>query len=213
MPIDFDIIVENLVIVIAILLLIHIMLAITLNKLNKNKYQKSTPMSWLPIFNIYLLGKLAIHKVFGIILIISMVLGIKITIPTNGEESVYGLPDNIRNIINIVNISLFLLFFVIVIIKSLNNKKEEPEPEPIPIRPPVNTNQPVFLNPNKPLVEIPRQETFESNLPPEPELTPEEAAKANWEIPDPNKPIEPEKPEVTEHTIPGIFDDFNQLPK
>ena len=42
-----------------------------LNKFNKLIYGKFTVMSLIPIFDIYLLGKLTINKVFGLILVIN----------------------------------------------------------------------------------------------------------------------------------------------
>ena len=58
---------------IAILILIIIMyvfMGVFLGKLNKLIYGKGTPMAWIPLLNTYLMGKLVVNKVFGIILVI-----------------------------------------------------------------------------------------------------------------------------------------------
>ena len=58
---------------IAILILIIIMyvfMGVFLGKLNKLIYGKGTPMAWIPLLNTYLMGKLVVNKVFGMILVI-----------------------------------------------------------------------------------------------------------------------------------------------
>ena len=82
------------VIVILVLFVIHSIFAVFLNKLNNAKYGKTTPIAWLPGFNIYLLGKLAIHWLIGLLLLGGFFLGIctEYTIPK--LESIHNLLPN-----------------------------------------------------------------------------------------------------------------------
>lgn len=100
---------------IALLVLIiafYVAIALFLNKFNKLVYGKGTPMCWIPICNTYLLGKLAVNKLVGWILVICIFLTGKYTITTNGVENVYTiLPENISSTVsNIYNIVVFVLF-------------------------------------------------------------------------------------------------------
>lgn len=52
-----------------IALIIYICTAIFLNKFNKLKYGKGTFMAWIPVFQQYLIGKLAVNKTVGWILV------------------------------------------------------------------------------------------------------------------------------------------------
>ena len=57
------------VVALVISLIIYICIAIFLNKFNKLKYGNGTFMAWIPVFQQYLVGKLAINKTVGWILV------------------------------------------------------------------------------------------------------------------------------------------------
>ena len=48
---------------------IYVAQAIFLNKFNKLVHGKGTALAWIPICNIYLLGKLTINKIVGWVLV------------------------------------------------------------------------------------------------------------------------------------------------
>ena len=57
------------VLIILIVIAIYVAEAIFLNKLNKKIYGQGTALAWIPIANIYLLGKLAFNKAVGFALL------------------------------------------------------------------------------------------------------------------------------------------------
>ena len=65
----FDLLAKFLLIGLAIVIAIYIATAIFLNKFNKLVYGKGTAKAWIPIANIYLLGKLTVNKFVGWILV------------------------------------------------------------------------------------------------------------------------------------------------
>jgi hypothetical protein len=74
---------------------IYSMLAVFINKLYSAKYGKTTGLAWIPGINIYLLGKLVIHWIVGIIMFIGLVFGIIISFDIPYLESVKSiLPQN-----------------------------------------------------------------------------------------------------------------------
>ena len=100
---------------------IYSMTAVFLNKLNKEMYGKTTWMAWVPIFRIFLLGKLTIHWIVGIILFLGLPCTISVTIMTNGVGKDYAiLPTNIREPFMIVYIALCIALYVYAHIKLSN---------------------------------------------------------------------------------------------
>ncbi len=61
---------EMLIILGIILLIIYILISLFLNNFNKLKYGQGTILAYIPILNIYLLGKLTFNKPAGVILLI-----------------------------------------------------------------------------------------------------------------------------------------------
>lgn len=115
-----------LVIILLITLAIYIGISIFLNKFNKLVYGKGTVMCWIPIANVYLLGKLAINKLVGWILVACLFLTGKYTLTINGVETVYTLlPEVINSIIsNLYSITvLILLIYAIVKYNKLKTNK------------------------------------------------------------------------------------------
>lgn len=82
------------------ILLIYILVSIFLNKFNKLVYGRGTAMCFIPIVNIYLLGKLAVNKTVGWLLILGILLTAKYTITINDVETVYLLlPENVNSVV------------------------------------------------------------------------------------------------------------------
>ena len=116
-------VVFNLLIV-AIVIGIYVAFAIFLNKFNKLIYGRNSAMAWLPIFNIYLLGKLTINKLTGWCLIIVLFLTSTYTITINGVENTYTiLPENINNIVSTLY-SLVVLGLIIYACVKYNKLKK-----------------------------------------------------------------------------------------
>ena len=67
---------------------IYSVFAVLLNKIYSAKYGKTTIIAWIPVLNIYLLGKLVIHSVFGLLLVIGFIFGICISFKIPYLESI-----------------------------------------------------------------------------------------------------------------------------
>jgi len=92
---------------------IYVLCAVLLNKLNKALYGKTTWMAWIPPFNIYLLGKLTIHKVFGWILLLAFLAGTTVTVELNGVSKTYSLiSKDIQEPYIIVISSITLILYI-----------------------------------------------------------------------------------------------------
>lgn len=103
--------------ILIIVLGIYIAISIFLNKFNKLVYGKGTAMAWIPIFNIYLLGKLAINKIVGWILVVCIFLTGTYTTTFNGVETTHTiLPENISSVVStLYNLAILgLLIYAIV---------------------------------------------------------------------------------------------------
>ncbi len=108
----------------AVLIVIYILFGIFLNKLNKLVYGKGTPMAFIPFVNIYLLGKLAVNKLVGYILVILVILNSEFSITINNETSAAAiLPEDIRNVVSIIYSVLVLGLFIYAIVKYFKLKK------------------------------------------------------------------------------------------
>ena len=113
------------IIAIIIYVIIYVAQAIFLNKLNKLIYGKGTAMAWIPIANLYLLGKLTVNKIVGWILVICPFLTGTTTTTINGVETTSTfLPEKLNSIITTVHSFAVLALFAFAIIKYINLKKE-----------------------------------------------------------------------------------------
>lgn len=99
------------------LLLFYIVLSIILSKLNKLIYRKSTILAFIPIGQLFLLGRLAFNSLFGLLLIVLLFI-------SNGSYDIFGqtytiIPNNmpLRNVYPILAIVLLFLSFIVAIIK------------------------------------------------------------------------------------------------
>ena len=104
-------------IVVAIAVLVYVLISLFLNKFNKLVYGKGTILAWIPICNIYLLGKLTINKTVGWILVACIFLTSTYTTTVNGVTTVHTiLPANISGTISSTyNFVVFGLFIYAII--------------------------------------------------------------------------------------------------
>ena len=165
MEILFETFAKVILFVFAILIIIYVAQAIFLNKLNKLIYGKGTAMAWIPIANLYLLGKLTVNKIVGWILVICPFLTGTTTTTINGVETTSTfLPEKLNSIITTVHSFAVLALFAFAIIKYINLKKEvnnssenEVEETTEPIAQPVTNT---VVQPVQQPIEQPIQETI-----------------------------------------------------
>ena len=67
---DGNVIIILVIVSIFLMIFLYISFALLLSRLNKVMYGKGTILSWLPLIDIYLLGKLTVSNVLGFILVI-----------------------------------------------------------------------------------------------------------------------------------------------
>lgn len=114
------------IVLLAILIVVYVIQGIILSKLNKEIYGKGTPMAWIPIVNIYLLGKLTINKLVGWILIGCVFLTTTYTTTVNGIEETYTiLPENISSLVSTLYSIVVIVLYIYAIIKYNKLKREK----------------------------------------------------------------------------------------
>jgi len=106
-------------------LILYILFSIFLNKFNKIVYGKQTVMAGIPLFNVYLLGKLTINKAFGWLLVIGIFLTSSITANVNGIEKTSSiLPSKIMPIYSSIYYLVSFIVLILGIVKYFRLKKE-----------------------------------------------------------------------------------------
>ena len=98
---------------------IYVAVAIFLNKLNKLIYGKGTPMAFIPIANVYLLGKLTLNKIGGLALIITYFIMWGCVLIDNTAN---GLLHAFMTIIVFIYYAIVLVLFIYAIIKYFKLK-------------------------------------------------------------------------------------------
>ena len=113
------------ILVLVLVVAIYIVQGIFLTKLNKLMYGKGSALAWIPIANVYLLGKLTINKIVGWILVIVTFCTMTFTTTLNGVEKTTSiLPESISSTVsNILSVVEFGLL-IYAIIKYFKLKKE-----------------------------------------------------------------------------------------
>ena len=107
-----------------IVIVIYILQAIFLNKFNKLVYGKGTALAWIPICNLYLLGKLTVNKLVGWILVILLFITGETTTTINGVTTTQSiLPQGINSIISPIYSLAVLGLFIYAIVKYFQLKK------------------------------------------------------------------------------------------
>ena len=92
-------------------------IAIFLNKFNKLVYGKGTALAWIPICNVYLLGKLTVNKLVGWILVVCVFLTGSYTTTVNEVTTVHTiLPENISSVVStIYGLATFVLLIYAIV--------------------------------------------------------------------------------------------------
>lgn len=102
----------------AILLVLYTVQAVILSETHKLRYGKKSFMAWIPGLNFYILGKVALNRIFGILLFLSVALTGTITFGTPGEETVVNLlPKDINDMISNILPYIIIIFYIITIIR------------------------------------------------------------------------------------------------
>lgn len=113
------------IVILIFIFIIYVVQAIFLSKFNKLKNGYGTAMGWVPIANIYLLGKLTFNKIVGLLLVVLIFSTSTLTITINGVENKYKLfPDDINAVVSKLLMLLILELFIYAIIKYIRIKKE-----------------------------------------------------------------------------------------
>ena len=119
--------VENFILIVTgLIFAIYIILGLSLDKAHKKKYGKTSILSWIPILNIVLLGKLAIHSIVGLILLILPLAYLLTLIPINGNILIQINSDYSMMLLYSI-IGFYILCFILMISKKkrLNFEKNE----------------------------------------------------------------------------------------
>lgn len=97
-----------------VVIIIYIAVAIFLNNFNKVVNGKGTALAWIPICNIYLLGKLTFNKMVGWILVACCFATGTFTVTINDVEKVYRLfPESIApTVSNIYSLATFIILII-----------------------------------------------------------------------------------------------------
>ena len=110
--------------IIVIIIAIYVAQAIFLNKFNRLVNGKGTAMAWIPIANLYLLGKLTFNKIVGWGLVICSFLTSSYTTTINGVETTHSiLPESISSLVSTLYNFAVLGLFIYAIIKYNKIKK------------------------------------------------------------------------------------------
>ncbi len=125
------------VLIIAILgILLYVLMGIILTKLGKLKNENKLWRCWIPIFNLYLLGKLTINKYVGIVLVVLSFITGTTTITLGSSEVSFSIPSTLSSILSIIySIGVLSLFiYSIILLKKLKknnvvNEVEKIKPE------------------------------------------------------------------------------------
>lgn len=110
------------VITTATLLILYVIFSSILSKANKTIYEEKNIFAWIPIFNLYLLGKIAINKIIGVILVlIEFLIGFLCSIPYFQNV----IPSYIVDILSLIFIFVIIILFFIVLAKYFKVKKRK----------------------------------------------------------------------------------------
>ena len=95
--------------------------AVFLNKLYTAKTGKTTFLAWVPGFNIYLLGRLAVHWTIGLLLILALLFGICISFEIPYLESIYSIMPKEYELPYQIGYGILFVIILIVGKIKLNN--------------------------------------------------------------------------------------------
>ena len=114
------------IIILVLGLIFYIMVGIFLNKFNRLITGKGTPLAFIPICNIYLLGKLTVSKLVGWLLVIGLFLSGSITTTINGVSTTKSiLPGMLGTIYSKVYGIIILILFIYALYQFIVLKRSE----------------------------------------------------------------------------------------
>ena len=105
-----------------LLIVAYSMVSVLINKLNDVIHGKTTVFAWLPITNVYLLGKLVVNKIIGILLAVLLLYGIILVIDIPSLEVLQTLKLPASYVVPYFAIYALMIFLLVVVGKSKLNK-------------------------------------------------------------------------------------------
>ena len=120
----FIIVIGLIIIVVAIA--VYVLTSLLMNSVHKKIYGKGTWMAWVPYVRTFLLGKLAVNKLVGIILVSANVASNIFAGSSSSETSgISTLASGISSIVGIASI----VFYIMILVKNGKLKNGELSPE------------------------------------------------------------------------------------
>ncbi len=114
-----------LLVILAVAIAIYVLTSLLMNSVHKKIYGQGTWMAWVPYVRTFLLGKLAVNKLVGIILVsASVVSEVFAGTGTSGEGSTMPLFSLISSLVGIANI----VFLIMLLVKNGKLKSGELSP-------------------------------------------------------------------------------------
>lgn len=98
-----------LLVILIFVIVLYVLQGIFLFKFNKLVYGRGTALAWLPICNIYLLGKLTFNSTVGWCFVVMSFLTTRFSITIDGVEKTYAiLPQSICSLYSVVVLGVFV---------------------------------------------------------------------------------------------------------
>lgn len=104
-----------------LLIVIYSMISVFINKLNSAIHGKTTIFAWVPVTNGYLIGKLVVNRVIGVLLSILFLFGIFISVDIPGLESIKKIIPN-EIVIPYITIYVVIIIALLLVGKSKLNR-------------------------------------------------------------------------------------------
>ena len=115
-----------LLIILVVAIAIYVLTSLLMNSVHKKIYGKGTWMAWVPYVRTFLLGKLAVNKLVGIILVSASVVSEVLAGAGTGEgQTVSPLASGINSLVGLAN----LVFIIMLLVKNGKLKRGELSPE------------------------------------------------------------------------------------
>ncbi len=111
--------------IIIMIIAIYLSSSLILNSYHKLLYKKNSIIAFIPILNIYLLGKLCINKLLGWLMIFWIIMLLEVNVTINYRPYDFAIiPDGIfKNILFIIYFLMILSMYIYVIIKLYKSSK------------------------------------------------------------------------------------------
>lgn len=123
MNLSIGILIVIALVVLAIIITVYVVMGIYLNRLNDVENGRKTCFAWIPVLNVYLLGKLAVNKFVGWLMVLAPLLMGTSSVTVNGETTTYTLlPEPFNTIYSTIYGVVFLTLLIVVIVKYNKRK-------------------------------------------------------------------------------------------